>query len=770
MPGSAPFLPLIPSFPVFRKTLALLALITPVFADQHRTWSDYGGGHDQSKFTTLDQINPENVADLKIAWMYPTGDERSYQFNPVVAHGVMYVLAKENSLVAIELDTGREIWIHAHLSGIQRRGISYWESDDGSDRRLLFTMNNTLQAIDARTGKSILTFGDGGMVDLRQNLLREPDTIRRATSSTPGRVFEDLIILGSSPGEGYMSGPGHIRAYNVVTGEFVWRFNTIPQPGDYGYDTWPPEAYRYVGGVNVWGEMSVDAERGIVFLPLGSPTYDFYGADRIGANLFGNCLVALNARTGERLWHFQTVHHDLWDYDLVSAPQLITVERDGRRIDAVAAASKQGFLFVFDRETGEPVFPIEEKPFPASDVPGEQAWPTQPVPDLPPYARQIMTEDDITPVLITEAERAHWRERVAQARKGLYVPPALEEVVSLPGAVGGVNWGNSAAHPDDGIVYLLNQDFPSFYKLAKREPIRTRNRAPGNDAEKAAAKTRGELLYATYCAACHGPDRKGNDVGPGLLAVGSQISRSQLARNIMYGTGRMPPLPHFTDEQIDDVYTFLDDGVSPYASLFGGGDDENPPEGPVVASGGAPLPDGDAFASGFRPASGNNDYPADAGAPEDRYYTDYGLGHPYILTPPWSTILAYDLNKGTIKWRQPLGQDRDAAAAGLTGTGVPRGSQRMGMIVTNTGLVFSTAKDGHVYAFSADTGEVLWQGALPMGAEGLPAMYEHNGRQYLVVSASTPLTWGLRSRESGIGSPEPKGRGGYVVFALPETD
>ncbi len=755
---------LCPSAVLFAITVAVPAEAD----DQHRTWSDYGGGHDQSKFTTLDQITPANVAGLEIAWMYPTGDERSYQFNPVIAHGVMYVLAKENSLVALDLDTGREIWIHAHLNGIQRRGISYWESDDGSDRRLLFTLNNTLQAIDARTGKSILSFGDNGMVDLRQNLLRDPATIHRATSSTPGRVFENLIILGSSPGEGYFSGPGHVRAYDVRTGEFVWRFNTIPQPGDYGYDTWPSEAYRYVGGANVWGEMSVDAERGIVFLPLGSPTYDFYGADRHGANLFGNCLVALDARTGRRLWHFQTVHHDLWDYDLVSAPQLITVERDGRRIDAVAAASKQGFLFVFDRETGEPVFPIEERPFPASDVPGEEAWPTQPVPALPPYARQIMTEDDITPILITDAERAHWRERIARARKGLYVPPALDEVVSLPGAVGGVNWGNSAAHPEEGIVYLLNQDFPSFYKLAEREPLRQRNRQPGNDAEKAAAKARGELLYAATCAACHGPERAGNDVGPSLLAVGSQIGRGQVARAILYGTGRMPPLPHFTEEQIDDVYTFLDDGVSPYASLFGGGKPESLPEGPVVASGGAPLPDDEAFAGGFSSGRRENDYPPDVDAPPTRYYTDYGLGHPYLITPPWSTILAYDLNQGTIKWRQPLGQDRDAEAAGLTGTGVPRGSQRMGMIVTATGLVFATAKDGHVYAFAADTGEVLWKGALPMGAEGLPAMYEHQGRQYLVVSASTPLTWGLESRESGIGSPEPKGRGGYVAFALPE--
>jgi len=750
-----------------------LALVTSLIiagtahaADQHRTWSDYGGGHDQSKYTELDQITKANVSQLEIAWMYSTGDERAYQFNPIVAHGVMYVLAKDNSLVAIDLDTGEEIWIHAHLNSISRRGVSYWESEDGSDRRLLFTLGTTLQALDARTGLVIPTFGDNGAVDLRRHLLRDPETVRRVASSTPGRVFEDLIILGSSPGEGYLSTPGHVRAYSVITGEFMWRFNTIPQPGDDGYETWPKDAYRYAGGVNVWGEMSVDEERGIVFLPLGSPTYDYYGADRIGENLFGNCLVALDARTGRRLWHFQTVHHDLWDYDLTSAPQLITVTRDGQRIDAVAAASKQGYLFVLDRETGEPVFPIEEKPFPASEIPGEQAWPTQPVPALPPYARQIMTEDDVTPILISEAEQQHWRERVAQARKGLYLPPSTEETVAVPGAVGGVNWGNSAANPDAGIVYLMNQDFPSFYQLEERTESAGGGGPTLTAEQREASKARGQEIYGTYCAVCHGAERTGGELGPSLLAVGSQINRSQVERAITFGTGRMPPLAHITDEQVGDVYNFLDDGVSPYARFFGGGNQDTPlPEGPVVASGGAPLdrPVGGGFGGG-----GNDDYPAGADVPDTRYFTGYGLGHPYIMTPPWSTILAYDLNTGVIKWRKPLGQDRDAEAAGMTGTGVPRGAQRMSMIVTKTGIVFATAKDSRVYAYDADTGDILWQTELPMCSEGIPAMYEHNGRQYLVVCATTPITWGLKTREGGFGSTAPRGVGGYVAFALPQ--
>ena len=432
---------------------------------EHRTWRDYGGGPDSSKFVTLDQINKSNVSQLRVAWTYPTSDNLNYQFNPIIVDNVMYVLAKNNSLVALNATTGEEIWIHANLRGIARRGVNYWESPDRKDRRLLLQMNNFLQAIDAQTGKSILSFGDNGLVDLKMGLGRDGASVR-AQSDTPGKIFENIIMLGSSVGEGYLSPPGHLRAFDVVTGKQIWMFHTIPQPGEFGYDTWPKDAYKYAGGANTWGEISVDARRGIAYFPTGSPTYDYYGADRIGANLFGNCLLALDARTGKRLWHFQAVHHDLWDYDLTAAPQLVTVRRNGRTIDAVAQASKQGFMFVFDRVTGEPVFPIEERPVPKSDVPGEQAWPTQPFPTaLPPFARQTMTENDISPYFLSAEERAAWTERLKKARKGLFNPPSTEETVAVPGAVGGVNWGNTAANPAAGLVYVMSQDFPSFYKL-----------------------------------------------------------------------------------------------------------------------------------------------------------------------------------------------------------------------------------------------------------------------------------------------------------------
>lgn len=745
--------------PALGVSLAI-ALHSTAFAAQ---WPDYGGTPDQSKYVELQDITRENVGKLEIAWMYPSGDERAYQFNPIIVDSVMYVLAKDSSLVAIDVVTRKELWIHANLRGITNRGMNYWRSADGKDRRLIFTLEDTLQAIDARTGKSILSFGSNGVVNLREGLDRNPQTVRRVSSYTPGRIFEDLVILGSSPGEGYFSAPGHIRAYNVVTGKLAWTFRTIPQPGEYGYDTWPKDAWKYAGGANVWGEISLDAKRGIAYFPVSSPTYDYYGADRHGANLFSDCLLALDARTGKRLWHFQMVHHDLWDYDPTAAPQLITVRKEGKTVDAVAQATKQGFVFVFDRVTGEPVWPIEERPVPKSDVPGEQAWPTQPFSTLPPTARQVVKPDDLTPYLINDAERAEWRERISKARTGLFTPPALVETATVPGAVGGTNWGNTAADPDAGILYLLNQDFPSFYKLEVQDEsagAAPRNRFGPPDA---ATVARGAAVYKESCAMCHGADRGGTPAAPSLLEVGTRIGLPQLRRTIVYGNGRMPPIGHVQDAQISDIHAFLGGGPRPRRRNDPADVTAKLPDGPVVASGGAPREPAPAST-----APDVQSYPEGVVAPAKRYYTDYGLGHPYLLAPPWSTIMAYDLNRGVIKWKKPLGQDRDVTNAGGTNTGVPRGSQRQGMIVTSTGIVFSTARDGKFYAFDADSGNVLWSAQLPMGTEGLPAIYDVDGKHYIVVNATTPLTWGLNSRESGIGSPDPLGRGGYVVFSLPE--
>jgi quinoprotein glucose dehydrogenase len=744
-------------------------------------WVDYGGTPDSSKYVDLTEITPRNVGTLRPAWTYPVGDNNVYQFNPIVVDTTMYVLAKNSSLVALDALTGKERWIHAGLRGIARRGINYWESPDRSDRRLIFQMNNYLQAIDASTGKSILSFGKNGLVDLRQGLGRDPGLVGRVQSGTPGRIYQNLLLLGSAPGEGYLSAPGTLRAYDVVTGAQVWAFHTVPRPGEDGYETWPKDAWRYVGGANTWGEISVDARRGIAYFPTGSPTYDYYGADRVGSNLYANSLIAIEARTGKRLWHFQVVHHDLWDYDLTAAPQLITVRHRGKTIDAVALAAKHGFLFVFDRVTGQPLWPIEERAIPKSDMPGEATWPTQPFPTKPaPFARQSMTEADLTPLFLTPEERATWIERLRKARHGLFAPLSTEhETVAVPGAVGGANWGNTAANPAKGLVYVISQDFPSFYKLSENPP----NLTPNAAARAFPPEQRGRSLYAQSCQSCHGADRTGTPTAPTLVGLGTRVRFEDFRQVVLAGRGHMPAFPSTDDEAMRAMWGFITDdpavtraggGAAPGGAGGPGGGPAGSapppvPDGPVVAVGGAPggleVVRGPAFRAGGAP------YPEGIDVPKARYYTGYGLGFPYIMNGRWAQITAYDLNTGTITWQRPLGVDRMAAELGASDTGVPRGGQRMGMIVTSTGLLFSTAKDGNVRAYDTRTGDVLWTGELPRGTEGLPAMYQINGRQYLVVSATTGLTWGKASREGGPWTQadgEPKGPSSYVVFALPE--
>ena len=434
------------------------------------TWDQYGGGADSSQYSSLDQINKSNVTQLEVAWTYATAE--NYSFNPIVVEGVMYVLAHNRSVVALDAATGIEMWRHANDGQVGARGMNYWESEDRSDRRLLYINGGFLTAIDARTGETVPSFGDGGRVDLRIGLEGDVSGIRALQTSNPGRIFEDLIIISLPAGSGgYASSPADIHAYDVRTGELSWVFHTVPRPGELGADTWPEEGLGNYGGVHNWSESTVDAERGIVYIPTGTARYDFYGGNRHGANLFGNSIVALDARTGERLWHFQTIHHDLWDYDIPQAPKLLTVRHDGREIDAVAQATKQGYLFVFDRVTGEPLWPIEERPVPQSDVPGEQSWPTQPFPTAPPaFARQSFTAADINPYL-PEADQQKLRDILSTHRsEGLYTPPSLTGTIMMPGHNGGANWGSSAVDPVKGRFYVVSKELPTTANLRAPEP------------------------------------------------------------------------------------------------------------------------------------------------------------------------------------------------------------------------------------------------------------------------------------------------------------
>jgi quinoprotein glucose dehydrogenase len=731
--------------------LMLVLLFVGCSSDPARkTWKVYGGSADQSKFFEGSHITKENVDQLGLAWSYPTSDNALYNFSPIIVDTIMYVYAKNYSLVALNAATGKEIWIHTDLRGVSRRGINYWENKDKTDRRLVFTLNNSLQVLDALTGQTIPSFGTNGYVDLREGLDRDPTSVRRMQAMMPGVIFEDLVILGSAPGENYFSAPGYVRAYNVVTGKLEWTFHTIPQPGEFGYETWPKDAYKYVGAVNVWSEMSIDEKRGIVYLPIGSPTYDYYGADREGANLFGNCLVALNARTGERIWHYQTVHHDLWDYDLSSAPQLLTINRDGRQIDAVAVATKHGFIFVFDRETGEPVFPIEERPFPASEMPGEKSWPTQPIPTaIPSFTRHEVTRETLNPFFPDDVKQ-QWYKRLDSARSGLFIPLSDKyESITMPGALGGASYGNTAANPEKGIMYVMAEDYASTYRLAKVVPQKI---VLSDDEVK-----RVKALYAGSCQTCHGKDMVGTVAGPSLVNTGQKYFYEEFKNLITDGRGRMPGFPHIDEPTMSALHRFLG-GVQGRFNFGSRGAEVPKIEGPVVASGGAKIP-----ADSYR-ASSLTDYPEGVPHPENRYVTGYGTDWQALAAPPWASLFAYDLNNGTIKWRQPIGLD-SAFTKGDKSAGAPAGTIRKGMVITSTGVVFATGKGGVVYAFDADNGKILWETTLSNESSGQPGMFEIDGRQYLVINAS-----GRFERDSYDFSKRPGALPrGYVVYALPEN-
>src|SRR5499427_4269672 len=431
------------------------------------TWHAYLGGADSSQYSSLDQINKKNVAQLQVAWTYSTGDMRTYRFNPVVVDGVMYVLAKNMALVALDAATGKEIWTHENQGAIGDRGINYWESADRKDRRLLYINGGFLTAVDVATGKTIEAFGEKGKVDIRLGLNRDITGVRPLQTGNPGRIYENLIILSlPAGGAQYVSNPGDTHAYDVRTGKLAWTFHSVPEKGEVGAETWPEATLANGGGVHNWSELTVDEARGIVYIPFGTARYDFYGGNRVGNNLFGNSIVALDARSGKRLWHFQAVHHDLWDYDFPQAPKLLTVRHDGRNVDVIAQASKQGYVYVLDRATGKPIWPIEEKHMPQTDVPGEVTSPTQPIPTLPPpFARQSFTEKDINPYLTPE-EQASVREQLKNSRnEGVFTPPSMKGSVELPGHNGGANWGSSAVNPTKGTFYIVSKELPTFLKI-----------------------------------------------------------------------------------------------------------------------------------------------------------------------------------------------------------------------------------------------------------------------------------------------------------------
>ena len=705
---------------VFIFLAARLLSFTAVAAT-NRDWPEYLGDKARSHYSPLKQVDSRNVARLQVAWTYHAGDARKdnlsqIQCNPIIIDGVLYGTTPQLKLVALDAATGKPIWRYDPFAGSAKgggvgvnRGVVYWA--DGEDRRILYSADRFLFAVNARTGQPVSGFGTKGHVDIKEGLGRDVSRLY-VVSTSPGVIFSDLLLLPLRVGEGPApAAPGHLRAYDVRTGKIVWTFHTIPYPGEPGYETWPPDAWTYVGGVNCWTGMALDERRGVVYVPTGSAAFDFWGGNRIGQDLYANCLLALDAGTGKRLWHFQCVHHDVWDRDLPAPPTLLTVKHNGRNVDAVAQITKSGHVFVFNRETGEPLFPIQERQAPSSDLPGESTWPTQPLPVKPaPFARQLFTYDEITD--ISPASHREVLERFERVHPHVpFAPPSTLGTIVFPGFDGGGEWGGAAADPD-GVLYVNGNEMPWILNMI---PAQSGPNAP-------AAK--GERVFVQICAPCHGPERKGNPAQnvPSLLEVGKKLSLDDIVRLLGTGRGMMPSFGFLSEPQKQSLAGFILGRSPPEETTSRGGE----VAGDEVL-GGIPY-----TFTGYNRWLDTNGYPA--------------------VKPPWGTLNAIDLNTGEFRWRTPLGEDPALTAKGIPATGLENYG---GPLVTAGGLVFiGASKDEMFRAFDRQTGRILWQTKLPAGGYATPATYFLNGRQYVVIAC-------------GGGKMGTKSGDAYVAFALP---
>ena len=685
---------------------------------ENRDWRVYGGALEGGHYSSLTQINKSNVKQLQVVWTFDTEESGGLQTSPIVVNGILYGLSPSQKIFAVDATTGNLKWKYdPGIVGTQPdRGLAYWsggkEGSKKEDRRIIVGVMNFVYELDAETGQLVATFGDHGRIDLRQDLGRDPATASIVLTS-PALVYKDMFFVGGREPETLPAPPGDIRAYDARSGKLRWSFHTIPHPGEFGYDTWPKDAWKTSGAANNWAGMALDSKTGILYVPTGSASFDFYGADRTGDDLFANCLIALNAETGQRIWHFQGVRHDLWDRDFPSPPALVTVKRDGKDVAAVAQTTKQGFVYLFDRANGAPLFPIEYRKYPHSNLPGEitaeeQGLPTKPV----PYARQVLTEDLLTN---RTPEMHQWAiEQFRSFRnEGQFVPFSVgKDTIVFPGFDGGAEWGGPAVDPESGILYVNANDIPWTGALA----------------ENTADESSGPGIYQSQCSICHGDNRAGSPPAfPSLLGlrttdlgktgVGGRPGPGPIAEVIQKGRGRMPAFPSLSATQISALIGYLTQSK-----------DEMP--SPME-----PAPHMKYRFTGYKKFLDPEGYPA--------------------VVPPWGTLNAINLNTGEYAWKVPLGEYPELAAQGLKSTGTDNYG---GPVVTAGGLLFigATNYDKKFRAFDKSTGEQLWETTLPFSGNATPITYEVNGRQYVAIAAG------------GGKDPKSKSGGVYVAFALPK--
>lgn len=714
-----------PTLRLANMFLIIVVFFLPACRQEKRTaytdWKIYRGDEGSNAYSGLDQINKENVQQLKVAWTYRTGDKAesfNLECNPIIINDILYGVSPKMKTFALDAKTGKQLWVfdpfgNSSTNGGTCRGITYWGDKD--DERIFVFVSNKLIALNAKDGKQIMNFGDSGYVNLNKDL--RDDTIPRyedVQNSSPGIVYKDMIITGSAVGEGYDSSPGHIRAYDARTGKRRWIFHTIPGPGEFGYDTWPKEGNSNASGCNAWGGLSLDSKRGIVFAATGSPANDFHGGERVGQNLFGNSVLAIDASTGKLIWHFQTLHHDLWDLDLPTAPNLVTIKKDGKVIDAVAQVSKQGLVFMFDRENGKPIFPIEERPVPLSQVPGEKSWPTQPFPTKPlPLCRQSFDESMITDI---SPEAHDYALKVAKKYDwgNIYMPTSLKGIIMMPGIRGGAEWSGACVDMESGVMYVGINDIPNIVELVEKKNIR--QELAGMPVIRA-----GQIFYERNCSMCHGDDRLGNRSFPPLVNIANKLKPADVKKILETSRGMMPSFYSLPNEDKDAIvsYLFNQDGKKTY-----------------------------------QPKKDKSDTVVKAKrySLKDYIHLEDADGFPGVK-PPWGTLNAVDLNTGDLLWKIPLGGYPALVAKGHPNTGTQLFG---GGIVTAGGLVFIGAAQDEIFrAIDKATGKVLWEYQLPAGGYATPSTYEVDGKQYVVIAAG------------GGGRQLTKAGDYYIAFALP---
>lgn len=652
-------------------------------------WPEYHGGPDRNHYSALSQIRPDNVNELEKVWEYSSGgadtvnQRTQIQCNPIVVNGVLYGVSAGSQAFAIDASDGTEIWKTSFKDdtySMTSRGVTYY--DDGEQGILFFGYGHLLYSLNAKTGQPTTNFGDHGKVDLKKGLSR-PGADDYVVYNAPGVIFDDLLITGMRVSEGATALPGDIRAFDVHTGALVWTFKTIPEPGDFGSGTWPEDARQNSGGANSWMGMAIDRAHEIVYIPTGSAAFDFYGGDRLGSNLFANCLLALDAKTGKRKWHYQMVHHDIWDRDLPAPPNLLTLQQDGQPIEAVAQVTKQGHVFVFNRLTGDPMFPIEEHKFPGSDVPGEQTSTTQPIPTKPPpFTRQSFTANDLNP---TVADREDVLKVMSESRTGSpYIPITRQRTVIFPGTSGGAHWGGAAVD-QEAIMYVPASEIPVTTALV--------------DAPQPKSLTSGKQAYQLHCSACHGADLRGDHSGtfPSLVGISDRMTEEGLQQLLKKGRGMMPAFSYVSQEERNGMISFL---LGEEDATF------------TVADSAASRAGSPYIHTGY-----------------DRWYDSNGYP---VNAPPWGTLTAIDLQSGERLWQVPLGEFPSLKEKGIAPTGTDNYG---GPLVTASGLVFIAATpDKKFRAFDKHNGDILWETVLPAAGYASPSTYAVNNRQYVVIA------------------------------------